>query len=116
MPNIIDLNMHSKVIRRGGVTDSRHPMRSVCNSIGSRGDMFIESFPGKDSFCNPVLFAICTNTFSKCVKICTMACRRVLSSALLLIGARPVVAYGNETYKLNLKDYTTNRAITLRIW
>jgi hypothetical protein len=32
-----------------------------------------------------------------------VACRRVLSSALLqLVGSSPVVAFGNETYKLRL--------------
>jgi hypothetical protein len=34
-----------------------------------------------------------------------VACRRVLTSApLQLIGSRPLVAIGNETYKLNLKQ------------
>jgi hypothetical protein len=33
-------------------------------------------------FCNPILFAICTSTFSKlCKNMYTVACRRVLSSA-----------------------------------
>jgi hypothetical protein len=32
-------------------------------------------------FCNPILFAVCTSTFSKvCKKTYTVACRRVLSS------------------------------------
>jgi hypothetical protein len=40
-----------------------------------------------------------------CVKICSVACRRVRSSALLYpIGTRPDVDSGNETYKLNHKD------------
>jgi hypothetical protein len=29
----------------------------------------------------------------------------VVSALLYLIGTRPDVAYGNDTYKLNLKDY-----------
>jgi hypothetical protein len=34
-----------------------------------------------------------------------LICRRVLSSALFkLIATRPVVAPGNEPYKLNLED------------
>jgi hypothetical protein len=57
-------------------------------------------------FCNPILFAICTSTFSKlCKKTYTVARRRVLSSVpLQLIGSRPLVAFGNKTYKLNLKN------------
>jgi hypothetical protein len=35
-------------------------------------------------FCNPILFAICTSTFSRlCKNMYTVACRRVLSSAAL---------------------------------
>jgi hypothetical protein len=35
-------------------------------------------------FCNPILLAICTTTFSKlCKNMYTVACRRVLSSAPL---------------------------------
>jgi hypothetical protein len=37
-------------------------------------------------FCNPILFAICTSTFSKLFK-----------------GSKPFMAFGNKTYKLNLK-------------
>jgi hypothetical protein len=34
-----------------------------------------------------------------------MACRRVLSSAhLKLTSSKPLVAFGNETYKLDLKN------------
>jgi hypothetical protein len=40
-----------------------------------------------------------------CVQTYTMAWRRVLSSApLWLIGSRPLVAFVNETYELNLKN------------
>jgi hypothetical protein len=36
------------------------------------------------TFFNPILFAVCTSTFSKlCKKTYTVACRRVLSSAPL---------------------------------
>jgi hypothetical protein len=46
-----------------------------------------------------------------------VAYRRVLIVALLyLIGTRPIEAFGKETYKLNLKDYSTNKAIALRMW
>jgi hypothetical protein len=35
-------------------------------------------------FCNPILFAICTSTFSKlCINMYTVACRRVLTSTPL---------------------------------
>jgi hypothetical protein len=37
----------------------------------------------KISFCNPILFAICTSTFRNCVKTYGMACRGVLSSVPL---------------------------------
>jgi hypothetical protein len=38
-----------------------------------------------------------------------MACRRRLSSVLLcLIGTKLVVACGKKTYKLNLKEYTSD--------
>jgi hypothetical protein len=49
-------------------------------------------------FCKPILFAICTSTFSKlCKNMYTVACRRVLSSASLwLIGSKPLVAFGNK--------------------
>jgi hypothetical protein len=57
-------------------------------------------------FGNPILFAICTSTFSKlCKKTYVVACRRELRSApLQLIGSRPLVAFGERTYKLNLKN------------
>jgi hypothetical protein len=43
---------------------------------------------------------------ANCVKMYTMACRRELSSdPLQLTGSRPLVAVGNETYKLNLKNH-----------
>jgi hypothetical protein len=45
-----------------------------------------------------------------------MACRSGLSSTLLLIGTKPVVACGGKTYKLNLKDKTKNKTIQLRLW
>jgi hypothetical protein len=36
----------------------------------------------------------------------TVVCRRVLTNTLLyLIGSKPLVAFGNETYKPNLKNY-----------
>jgi hypothetical protein len=42
---------------------------------------------------------------ANCVKIYIMTYRRGLSSAFLqLIGTKPVVACGKETYELNLKD------------
>jgi hypothetical protein len=34
-------------------------------------------------FCNPILFATCTSTFSKLCKTYTVACRRVLTSTPL---------------------------------
>jgi hypothetical protein len=41
---------------------------------------------------------------ANCVKTYTMACRRVLSSVpLQLIGSRHLVAFGDETYKLELQ-------------
>jgi hypothetical protein len=48
---------------------------------------------------------VCTSTFSKlCKNMYTVPCRRVFSSApLQLTGSRPLVAFGNETYELNLK-------------
>jgi hypothetical protein len=38
----------------------------------------------EDFFCNPILFAICTSTFSKlCKNMYTVGCRRVLTSTPL---------------------------------
>jgi hypothetical protein len=57
-------------------------------------------------FLNPILFAICTSTFSKLCVTYTVTCRRVLSSAPLYpISTRPDVALGKKTYKLNLKNW-----------
>jgi hypothetical protein len=50
---------------------------------------------------------------ANCVRTYTVACRRVLSSAPL--GSRPLVALGDETYKLNLTIIITNTTITLGI-
>jgi hypothetical protein len=48
----------------------------------------------KGDFCDATLFAICTGTFSK---LCTVACRRVLSGApLQLTASRSLVALGNQ--------------------
>jgi hypothetical protein len=57
-------------------------------------------------FLFPTLFAICTSTFSKCLKSCTKACRRVLTSTLLYLkGSESSCDLHSETYKLNLKNY-----------
>jgi hypothetical protein len=51
---------------------------------------------------------------ANCVKMYTMERRRGFGSALLqLRGTKPVVTCGKETYKLNLKDYTTKRQLNL---
>jgi hypothetical protein len=46
-----------------------------------------------EDFLNPILFAVCTSTFSKLCVTYILTCRRELSSASLQpIGTRPVVA------------------------
>jgi hypothetical protein len=57
-------------------------------------------------FCNPILFAICTNTFIRlCKNMYTYIQWHVEECSIaLLIGSRPLVALGNKTYKLNLKN------------
>jgi hypothetical protein len=58
------------------------------------------------SFYNPILFEAVLVQLVNCIKSYTVACRRVLGNApLSLIGSRPVVAFKNETYELNFKDY-----------
>jgi hypothetical protein len=55
-------------------------MKLCRNSYSKLGIISIWSFV---FFCNPVLFVLCTSTFSKLCKTCTVAFRRVLSSAPL---------------------------------
>jgi hypothetical protein len=46
--------------------------------------LYRPSYQGSKFFCNSILFAICTSTFSKlCKNMYTVACRRVLSSTPL---------------------------------
>jgi hypothetical protein len=48
------------------------------------------------------------------VKLCTKACRRVLTSSLLyLIGSESSCDLGSETYKLNPKNYIYNYILNL---
>jgi hypothetical protein len=72
-----------------------------CNMIWRVLSIPVEERTSKygDFACNPILSAICISTFSKLYNNFTIPVKRVLSSALLfLIGTRPVVGYGNETY------------------
>jgi hypothetical protein len=86
-----------------------------CTRIRYFGNIFIAPLPINDRdthtricFSFPTLFAICTNTFSKCCK----ACRRVFTSTLLyLIGSQSSCDLGSETYKLNLEKYIYNYSI-----
>jgi hypothetical protein len=80
--------------------------------------LFSSIAPVTPFFCNPFYLQSVLVHSANCVEnMYTVACRRVLSSApLLVIGSKPLVAFGNKTYKLNLKTRITNKTITLGIW
>jgi hypothetical protein len=68
-------NLSHMLTELSNPTEKAHPGATVTE--------LLNKLPATYFYCNPILFSICTSTFSNCVYIYTVACRRVSSSTPL---------------------------------